>query len=100
MLSAGHEPTEGSALSEGRESTQGSAFSAGCTNSPKMVLSVRGTSPPKPTPGIVEEGARSPPLRKEVNAAISNGFGACQSHGVEVCQATAVVLRSRLWQAG
>ena len=68
------------------------------SNAPRAVLSVRGTSAPEPTPWIGKEGASSPPVR--VDTTISNGVEACQPHGIEVCQATLGVLRSRLWQAG
>ena len=87
MFSAGHEPTQDSAFGAGHESTQGSAFGAG-------------HEPTHSNPWDRREGSAQPAGPSEVDTAISNGVGACQPHGVKACQATVVVLRSRLWQAG
>ena len=42
---------------------------------PETTLSVRGTCPPKPTPGISEEGVFSPQARKRYIPQSSTGFG-------------------------
>ena len=62
MFSAGYEPTQDSAFGEGFESTQSCAFDVGHEPTRGSAFG-EGASPPKPTPGIGEEGARSPRVR-------------------------------------
>ena len=59
-------------------------LSVGSTNPPKAVLSVLGTSPPKSTPGIGEEGARSPLVRRRQIPLPPTGFGLVNPTGLKL----------------
>ena len=63
MFGAVHDPTQDSAFGEGFESPQSCAFGVGHEPTQDSSLS-EGASPPKPTPGNGEEGARSPRVRR------------------------------------
>ena len=99
MFNAGHEPTQDSAFGVGHDSTGCSAFGAGheCTQSSAFGAGHEST---QTDPWDRRGGSAQPAGPQEVDIAISNGVGACQPHGVGFCQATVVVLRSRLWKAG
>ena len=58
MFGAGHEPTQDNASD--CSSPPKAVLSVWGTSPPKTVLSARGASSPESTPGIGEEGARSP----------------------------------------
>ena len=63
MFCTDHEPTQDSASGEGFESTQSCAFDVGQDPTPSSAL-IEAASAPKPTPGIGEERARSPRVRR------------------------------------
>ena len=50
---------------------------------PKTVLSARGASPPKPTPGIGEEGVRSPPVSRREIPLSPTGLGLVNPTGLK-----------------
>ena len=63
MVNPGHDPTQDSDFARGTSPLK-EVLSVRGASLPKEVLSVRGTSPTKPTPGISDERARSPPARR------------------------------------
>ena len=99
VFSAGHQLTQNSAFGEEFESTQSSAFGVGHKPTQDSVFG-EGRESTQTHPWVRQGGSAQPAGPQEVDTAISKGVGACQPHGVEVCQATAVVLRSRLWKMG
>ena len=83
MVSARHEPTQDGAFGEGHELTKDCAGGAG-HESPEAVLSMRGTSPPKLTPGIGKEGARSWPVHSRWIPLYPTGWGLVNPTGLKL----------------
>ena len=83
----------------GTKSTQSSAFGAGHESTHSSDFGT-GHEPTQTDPWDRRGGSAQPAGPYEIDTVMSNRVGACQSHGVEACLDTAVVLRSRLWQAG